>query len=104
MNDEFLGYDFDMLEEARSTRQFKRVGKNLKSQFRCMHGEKAGRLVSSPDKCGIKKDAGRVRRSKAAARYKKAQKARKSSRTKKQSFSRKVVKFNDYMSGKLNQK
>lgn len=101
MEDEFLGYD--ILEETRSTRQFKRVGKTLKRQFRCMSGDKQGRLVSSPDKCGIRKDPDRVHRGKEAARHKKAQKIRKSKRTKRTASSKRITRFNDFLKGKLNE-
>lgn len=105
MAEDIFGYDFDILEESpRVTRQMKRVGNNTKRQFRCMSGDKQGRLVSDSGKCGIKKDPKRVMQGKAAARHKKAQKARKSKRTKAKPFSRRLVKFNDFLKGKLNEK
>lgn len=105
MSDNILGYDFEILEESpRVTRQMKRVGNNTKRQFRCMSGDKQGRLVSDASKCGIRKDPNRVRQGKITARHKKAQKARKSKRTKAKPFSRRLVKFNDFLKGKLNEK
>lgn len=94
---------YDILEEKRVTRQLKRVGNTLKRQFRCMSGDKHGRLVSSPEKCGIKKDPNRVRQGKLAARIKKGQKVRKSKRTKMKPFSKRIIKFNDFLKGELNE-
>jgi hypothetical protein len=103
MSGEFLDcYDM-LLESPRVTRQLKRIGNNLKRQFRCMSGDKQGRLVSSPEKCGIKKDPNRVRQGKLASRIKKAQKVRKSKRTKMKSFTKRLTKFNDFLKGKLNE-
>jgi hypothetical protein len=105
MSQNIFNYFFDFLEESpRITRQFKRIGNNIKRQFRCMSGDKQGRLVSDASKCGIRKDPKRVRQGKIFARHKKAQKIRKSKRTKAKPFSRRLVKFNDFLKGKLNEK
>jgi len=97
--DSFL--DLFYLEETkRVSRQLKRVGGKLKREYRCAYGEKKGRLVSSPDKCGIKKDPGKVRRGKATARLRKKQTTRKSVRTKAHTGSKVIKRFNDYLKHK----
>lgn len=98
------GVDEHPLYEARIIRQFRRYGNTLKRQFRCTSGPKQGRLVTSPEKCGIRKDPKRVRIGKRSARIKKGQRIRKTLFTKRRTPSKRVTRFNKYMSGKLNEK
>ena len=100
MNEDYTFLDLFYLEESkRVSRQLKRVGGKLKREYRCTYGEKAGRLVSTPDKCGIRKDPGKVRRGKATARLRKKQTARKSARTKAHTGTKVLKRFNDYLKG-----
>jgi hypothetical protein len=100
MNEEYTYLDLFYLEESkRVSRQLKRVGGKLKRQYRCSYGEKQGRLVATPDKCGIRKDPGKVRRGKATARLRKKYTARKSARTKAHTGTKVIQRFNDYLKG-----
>lgn len=80
-------------------RQFRRYGDNFKRQYRCTTGDKAGRLVTSPEKCGIRKDPRRVRLGKKAARVKKGQRIRKSLFTKRKSQSKRLSRLNKVLRG-----
>lgn len=91
-----------VIEEARIIRQFRRYGNTLKRQFRCTSGPKKGRLVTSPSKCGIRKDPKRVRQGKINARHKKGQRIRKSVFTKRKTATKRLTRLNKMLSGKLN--
>lgn len=80
-------------------RQFRRYGNNLLRQYRCTSGDKAGRMVTSPEKCGIRKDPRRVRIGKRASRVKKGQRIRKSLFTKRKSQSKRLSRLNKVLRG-----
>lgn len=92
----------DILEETRIIRQFRRYGGKLSRQFRCMGGPKKGRLVTSPSKCGIRKDPKKVRQGKINARHKKGQRIRKTQFTKRKTATKRLMRFNKMMAGKTN--
>lgn len=91
-----------IIEEAAVIRQFRRIGNSLKRQFRCTSGPKKGRLVTSPAKCGIRKDPKRVRQGKINARRKKGQRIRKTQFTKRKTATKRLVRLNKMMSGAFN--
>lgn len=88
-----------MLEKVE--RQFRRYSgqDTLKRQYRCTTGSKAGRIVTSPEKCGIRKDPMKVRQGKKAARVKKGQRVRKSLFTKRKTVSKRLQRLNKAMRG-----
>jgi len=88
-----------MLEKV--DRQFRRyTGQDtLKRQYRCTTGPKAGRIVTSPEKCGIRKDPRRVRLGKKAARMKKGQRVRKTLFTKRKTTSKRLSRLNKVLRG-----
>jgi hypothetical protein len=88
-----------MLEKVE--RQFRRYSgqDTLKRQYRCTTGQKAGRIVTSPEKCGIRKDPMAVRRGKKASRMKKGQRVRKTQFTKRKTASKRLVRLNKAMGG-----
>ena len=92
---------FYVEESKRANVQLKRVGHKLKKQYRCTFGEKKGRLVSGPDKCGIHKDPAKVRQGKATARLKNKFSARKGAFSRKRALSKRLKRFNDFLSGKI---
>lgn len=91
-------YD-ELLEKVE--RQFRRYSgqDTLKRQYRCTTGPKAGRIVTSPEKCGKRKDPMAVRRGKKASRVKKGQRVRKSLFTKRKSTSKRLQRLNKAMRG-----
>lgn len=93
--------DEEQLDE-RVIRQFKRYGNVTKRQFRCTSGPKKGRLVTSPDKCGKRKDPKRVLQGKRASRIKKGQRIRRTQFTKRKPASKKVQRWNKLLSGRFN--
>lgn len=91
--------ELDELLEA-VKRQFKRYGTEFKQQYRCMSGPKKGRLVTSPEKCGFRKDPKKVRQGKRASRMKKGTRIRKTQMAKKRAPSKRLVNLNRRLSGK----
>ena len=80
-------------------RQFRRYGDKFLRQYRCTTGQKSGRMVSSPEKCGIRKDPRRVRVGKMASRSKKGQRVRKTLFTKRKTQSKRLSRMNKKMRG-----
>lgn len=89
-----------MLAEA-VDRQFRRYGDKFLRQYRCTTGPKAGRLVTSPEKCGKRKDPRRVRIGKRAARVKKGIRVRKTLFTKRKTASKRLTRLNKVLRGDL---
>lgn len=94
INDE----DIDVIAEA-VQRQFRRYGDNFLRQYRCTSGPKAGRMVNSPEKCGIRKDPRRVRIGKKASRVKKGIRVRKTKFTKRKTQSKRLSRLNKVLRG-----
>jgi hypothetical protein len=90
------------IDEAapRVTRQMRRYGNTLKMQFRCNFGDKKGRLVSNPSKCGIKKNPLKVRAGVKSSRIKKLIRIRKSKFTKSKAASKRLVRINNWLGRK----
>lgn len=88
----------DVITEA-VQRQFRRYGDKFMRQYRCTTGDKAGRMVSSPEKCGIRKDPRRVRIGKKASRVKKGQRIRKTQFTKRKTQSKRLSRMNKTLRG-----
>ena len=88
----------ELLDEA-AIRQFKNVGGTVVKKFRCLSGPKAGKLVASPNSCGVRKDPKLVRRGRAVMRQKGALIKRKSLISKKRATSKQVAKLNKRLSG-----
>lgn len=80
-------------------RQFRRYGDKFLRQYRCITGPKAGRMVSSPEKCGIRKDPRRIRIGKRSARIKKGQRIRKTLFTKRKTQSKRLTRLNKVLRG-----
>lgn len=80
-------------------RQFRRYGDKFVRQYRCITGPKAGRMVSSPEKCGLRKDPRRVRIGKRSARIKKGQRIRKTLFTKRKTQSKRLTRLNKVLRG-----
>jgi len=87
-----------MIAEA-VDRQFRRYGDKFLRQYRCTTGPKAGRLVTSPEKCGKRKDPRRVRIGKRAARVKKGIRVRKTLFTKRKTQSKRLSRLNKVLRG-----
>jgi len=79
-------------------RQFRRYGDKFVRQYRCTTGSKSGRMVSSPEKCGIRKDPMKVRQGKKSARTKKSR-YRKIAFTKRKSQSKRLSRMNKALRG-----
>tara|TARA_R110000851_G_scaffold147274_1_gene287128 strand:+ start:71 stop:568 length:498 start_codon:yes stop_codon:yes gene_type:complete len=90
--------EFGIIAEA-VQRQFRRYGDKFLRQYRCTTGQKSGRMVSSPEKCGIRKDPRKVRQGKKAARAKKGQRVRKTLFTKRKTQSKRLSRMNKMMRG-----
>ena len=95
---EAVGNQVGVLSEA-VDRQFRRYGDKFLRQYRCTTGQKAGRMVSSPEKCGIRKDPRRVRIGKKSARVKKGQRIRKTKFTKRKTQSKRLSRMNNTLRG-----
>lgn len=80
-------------------RQFRRYGDKFVRQYRCTTGPKAGRMTSSPEKCGIRKDPRRVRIGKKSSRVKKGQRIRKTQFTKRKTASKRLSRMNKALRG-----
>ena len=92
------GDEFDKIVES-VQRQFRRYGDKFLRQYRCTTGQKAGRMVASPEKCGIRKDPRRVRMGKKSARMKKGQRIRKTLFTKRKTQSKRLSRLNKRLRG-----
>ena len=90
--------EFELINE-KVQRQFRRYGDTFKRQYRCTTGDKAGRMVTSPEKCGIRKDPKKVRQGKKASRVKKGQRIRKSLFTKRKTQSKRLSRLNKRLRG-----
>lgn len=90
--------EFGIISEA-VQRQFRRYGDKFLRQYRCTTGQKAGRMVTSPEKCGIRKDPRKVRQGKKSARAKKGQRVRKTLFTKRKTQSKRLSRLNKRMRG-----
>lgn len=88
----------EILDES-AIRQFKRVGQKLIKKFRCTSGPKNGKLVSSPQACGMRKDPAKVRRGRKVMRTKGNLIKRKSAIAKRKSKSKLVAKLNARIRG-----
>lgn len=91
------------LEEGVAVRQFRRSKGKLRRQFRCMSGDKAGKLVTSRDKCGIRRNPKKVRLGRRAARLNKQTRIRKTLFTKKRAESKHVQRLNKLLRGDFNE-
>lgn len=91
--------DGNILDEA-AIRQFKRVGTQLKRQFRCTSGPKAGKVVASPQACATRKDPAKVRHGRKVSRAKKGVRVRKTVIAKRKAISRMVTSMNRRLAGK----
>ena len=80
-------------------RQFRRYGDKFLRQYRCTTGPKAGRLVTSPEKCGKRKDPKKVRQGKRSARVKKGIRVRKTLFTKRKTQSKRLTRMNNVLRG-----
>ena len=86
------------LNEA-AIRAFKRIGTDVKRQYRCTAGPKKGKIVASPQACATRKDPRKVRHGKKVARMRKGIRIRKSAITKKKSISKMVKRMNQRIMG-----
>lgn len=89
----------ELLDEA-AIRQFKKQGSSIVKKFRCLSGPKAGRLVSSPSSCGMRKDPAKVRQGRKVMRQKGAIIQRKTAISKNKAVSKQVANLNKRLSGK----
>jgi hypothetical protein len=89
----------EILTEA-AIRQFKRVGSQIKRQFRCTSGPKKGRIVSTPQACTQRKDPKKKRHSKKVNRTRKGVRVMKTKIAKKTHGSKLVTRMNRRIAGK----
>jgi len=89
----------EILDEA-AVRQFKKQGNKLVKKFRCLSGPKAGKLVSNPSGCGVRKDPKKVRNGRKVMRQKGAIINRKGQISKKRAVSTQLKRINKRLSGK----
>lgn len=85
------------LNEA-AIRAFKRSGMIIKRYYRCTTGDKAGRLVSNPKSCSIRKSPDKVRHGRKVMRKKQNIINQKARIAKRSSLSKLVTKKNVIMS------
>ncbi len=95
----FTDEDDNILDEG-AIRQFKKVGKSLKRQFRCTSGPKEGKIAATPQACATRKDPKKVRHGRKVLRTKKGIIVRKTAISKRKAISRLVAKMNKRLSGK----
>ena len=95
----FVDDEGEILSEG-GIRQWKREGKKLVRKYRCSSGKKKGKLVSSPGKCGERKDPVKVRTGRKVMRSKKGIIQRKSKIAKRQQISQMVTRLNARLMGK----
>ncbi len=89
----------NILTEA-AIRQFKRVGGQIKRQYRCTSGPKKGKIVSTPQACAKRKDPKKRRHGKKVARARKGVRVMKTRIAKKQQQSKLVTRMNRRISGR----
>ena len=89
----------EILSEA-AIRQFKRVGTEIKRQYRCTSGPKKGRIVATPQACAKRKDPKKRRHSKKVNRSRKGVRVMKTKIAKKHQGSKLVTRMNRRISGK----
>ena len=94
----FVDDENNILSEA-AIRQWKRTGKEVQQKYRCLSGNKKGKLVSNPSDCSKRKDPKKVRQGRKTMRSKKGIIGRKAKITKKTSMSKMVAKMNKRLSG-----
>ena len=83
----------EIVEEG-AKRAFKRVGTDIKRYFRCTSGQKAGKLVSDPKLCAVRKNRKRVRVGKIVARTRAGVRINKTKIRKKTAASKLVTRLN----------
>jgi len=96
----YLDSDGNELLDENAIRQFKMVGGKIEKRFRCLAGPKAGRLVSKPGDCGVRKDPKKIRAGRRVMQQKGAIIRRKGSITKKRAGTKRVAKMNQLLSKK----
>ncbi len=89
----------DILTEA-AIRQWKKQGNKMVKKYRCVAGQKKGRLVSNPGDCGTRKDPKKVRQGRKTMRAKKGIIKRKTKIAKRKSISKILTKMNARLMGK----
>lgn len=95
----FTNAEGEVLSEA-AIRQFKRVGGQIKRQFRCTTGPKKGKIVASPQSCGKRKDPKKRRHGKKVNRARKGVRVMKTRIAKKQQQSKLVTRMNRRIAGR----
>ena len=95
----FVDEEGNILTEA-AVRQFKRVGNQVKRQYRCTSGPKKGRIVASPQVCAQRNDPKKKRHSKKVNRARKGVRVMKTRISKKHQASKLVRRMNRRISGK----
>lgn len=95
----FVDEEDNILSEA-AIRQWKRSGKTIQKKYRCMAGNKEGKLVSNPGDCSKRKDPKKVRQGRKVMRSKKGIISRKSKISKRTQLSKMVTKMNKRLTGK----
>lgn len=88
----------EAVEEA-VQRAFRRVGSEIKRQYRCTSGPKQGKMVASPAACFKRKDPKKVRHGKKVARSRKGIRLRKTDVAKRSAVSKLVTKMNKRLAG-----
>lgn len=92
--------DGNILTEA-AARHFKRVGGNIKRQFRCTSGLKKGKIVADRATCSRRKDPKKKRQGKKSARRFKGIRKIKTKITKKRTQSKLVRRMNKRLKGQV---
>lgn len=95
----FVDEDGEVLTEA-AIRQFKRVGGQLKRQYRCTTGPKKGKIVATPQACAKRKDPAKRRHGRKVNRARKGVRVMKTRIAKKQQQSKLVTRMNRRLAGK----
>lgn len=80
-------------------RQMKKVGNQLKKQYRCTTGQKKGRISASPQACGRRKDPKKKRHGRKVARMKKGVRVKKTKIAKKRQISKRLTRINKRLAG-----
>ena len=92
--------DDDNIIEEGAIRQWKRQGGKLVQKYRCLSGNKKGKLVADPSGCGKRKDPKKVRQGRKTMRSKKGIIGRKAKISKRQTISKRLKKMNARLMGK----
>jgi len=95
----YLDEEGNILSEA-AIRQFKRVGGQIKRQFRCTSGPKKGKIVATPQACAKRKDPKKRRHGKKVNRARKGVRVMKTRISKHQQQSKLVTRMNRRLAGK----